>query len=161
MTIGRAFIVNPSWWFDWLVTQKAKECIKNNVFVQIGIQMSRGKRGYENGNGWNGPLRLCVCCKSGWKVKVKAISVFNSKATGGNSGRNSFRKTKLHLKLKFWVARGALTFHRSSIFQPLILMLIGLDTNDAKKAKRSGTKVCCLLVILEAADFSVTMELLT
>lgn len=32
MTIGRAFIVNPSWWFDWLLIQKAKECIKNNGF---------------------------------------------------------------------------------------------------------------------------------
>lgn len=35
MTIGRAFIVNPSWWFDWLLIQKAKECIKNNVFFFV------------------------------------------------------------------------------------------------------------------------------
>ena len=63
----------------------------------------------------------CVCAwrKSGWKVnvKAKAISMFKSKATGGDSGRNSFRETKLHLKLKFWVARGALTF-QSLVYFP-------------------------------------------
>lgn len=41
------------------------------------------------------------------------------------------------------------------LFPTFTLMLIGPDTNDAKKAKQSGTGfTSCMILILETADFS-------